>query len=214
MPPGSGAWPQLPCLVDTASVRFHPRGVSLPTAITASRIVLSPVFVLALFAGASDGLPVPRPWLAILWVLYAAIELSDLLDGYVARRTGSESEFGRVFDPFADVAARLAYFVGISARGLLPLAPVLIILYRELGMLFLRGILARGGTMMGAAWFGKAKTVGYAITAGLVLASLGFPASRDLAGTLARAAGFAVWLSAAAAVGSFLAYLHKARPSA
>ena len=181
--------------------------MTLPTAITASRIFLSPVFVLILFAGASDGLPIPRSWLAVLWLLYAAIELSDLLDGWVARRTGTESEFGRVFDPFADVAARLAYFVGITARGLLPLAPVLIILYRELGMLFLRGVLARKGTIMGAAWFGKAKTVGYAITAGLVLASLGFPGSPRFAAGLADAATIAAWVSAAAAVTSFGAYL-------
>ncbi len=188
--------------------------MTLPTAITASRIVLSPVFVLVLFAGAADGLPVPRPWLSLLWVLYAAIELSDLLDGWVARRTGTESEFGRVFDPFADVAARLAYFVGIVTRGLLPLAPVLIILYRELGMLFLRGVLAQRGTVMGAAWFGKAKTVGYAITAGLVLSSLGFPSSPVLSDGLAQAATVSVWLSAAAAVASFGAYVRRSRNTA
>ena len=128
--------------------------------ITLSRIILAPFFFLiyrySLFS--------PIISIALLWILYTLMELSDLFDGRVARSERKVSDFGKLFDPFADVFARLTYFVCFAFSGIMPLWIFVIILYRELAMLFLRMLLGFRGIALGARRGGKLK-------AGLYMAS-------------------------------------------
>ena len=128
--------------------------------ITLSRIILAPFFFLiyeySLFS--------PTISIVLLWLLYALMELSDLFDGRVARSERKVSDFGKLFDPFADVFARLTYFVCFAFSGIMPLWIFVIILYRELAMLFLRMLLGFRGIALGARRGGKLK-------AGLYMAS-------------------------------------------
>ncbi len=136
--------------------------------ITASRIVLAPLFFI-LF---SWGIPVGIPRLivvVVLWVLFAIIELSDLIDGAVARKTNQVSSFGKLFDPFADVLARLGYFICFMSVGLMPYWVFFIILFREYSMLFMRLLLVQKGVAMGARKGGKLKSFMYAVSGGVSL---------------------------------------------
>lgn len=128
--------------------------------ITMSRLVMAPVF----FVLFTYPLFPARITIFILWALFVAIELSDLIDGKVARASGEVSDFGKLFDPFADVVARLTYFVCFAFRGIMPLWILLIILYREFSVMFLRMLLGFKGIAMGARPGGKLK-------AGLYMAS-------------------------------------------
>ncbi|MCE5255985.1 MAG: CDP-diacylglycerol--glycerol-3-phosphate 3-phosphatidyltransferase [Spirochaetaceae bacterium] len=138
--------------------------------ITLSRVILAPFFFLIyqypiLSAGAST---------ALLWVIYGLMEISDLVDGRVARSSGEVSNFGKLFDPFADVVARMTYFVCFAYSGIMPLWILLIIIYREFGMLFLRMILGLRGIALGARRGGKLKAVLYMVSGllSLVVVSL------------------------------------------
>jgi CDP-diacylglycerol--glycerol-3-phosphate 3-phosphatidyltransferase len=146
--------------------------------LTLSRIILSPVFFAVYSIPAIPKLPA----VVILWLLFAAIEVSDLLDGAVARSTKSVSGFGKLFDPFADVIARMTYFVCFAFSGIMPLWAFLVILYREFGMLFLRMLLVDKGITMGARQGGKAKAVLYMLSGMLSLALF----SLDILGWLPR----------------------------
>jgi CDP-diacylglycerol--glycerol-3-phosphate 3-phosphatidyltransferase len=126
--------------------------------ITASRIALAPLFFIAFRWGESLG---PVPYVAILWALFLVIEVSDILDGYAARSTKTVSDFGKLFDPYADVFARLTYFVCFLLSGLMPAWAFLLILYRELSINFLRMLLAQRGIAMGARKGGKLKSATY-----------------------------------------------------
>ncbi|MEM5948113.1 CDP-diacylglycerol--glycerol-3-phosphate 3-phosphatidyltransferase [Spirochaetia bacterium 38H-sp] len=140
--------------------------------LTSSRIVLAPVFFV-LF-----GLAKTRPVFSVLlglWVLYAVMEISDLFDGMVARRTGNVSDIGKLLDPFADVVARLTYFLAFVVAGILPAWIFLLIMYRELGILFLRMILSRHGFAMGARAGGKLKSVFYSVSTFMGLAVFSWP---------------------------------------
>ncbi|HOV94101.1 MAG TPA: CDP-diacylglycerol--glycerol-3-phosphate 3-phosphatidyltransferase [Spirochaetales bacterium] len=128
--------------------------------ITLSRIILAPFFFLIY----EYSLFPPTISIAFLWILYALMELSDLFDGRVARSEGKVSDFGKLFDPFADVFARLTYFVCFAFSGIMPLWIFVIILYRELSVLFLRMLLGFRGIALGARRGGKLK-------AGLYMAS-------------------------------------------
>ena len=70
--------------------------------------------------GSTIGLS-PVVSVVVLWSLFILIELSDLLDGAAARKLNTVSGFGKLFDPFADVFARLTYFVCFSYTGIMPL---------------------------------------------------------------------------------------------
>lgn len=136
--------------------------------ITASRIVLAPMF----FIFFSWGIPVGIPRfiiIVVLWILFVIIELSDLIDGAVARKTNQVSSFGKLFDPFADVLARLGYFICFMSAGLMPYWVFFIILFREYSMLFMRLLLVQKGVTLGARKGGKLKSFVYALSGGFSL---------------------------------------------
>ena len=129
----------------------------------------------------------------ILWFLFVGSEITDLLDGMIARRRGETSDFGKFFDPFADTLTQVTYFFCFVIDGILPPVLFLAVLYREFSILFIRNMMLRKGIIMGARFGGKIKTVAYVLAAGLAL--LASSAQRlGLADELSR--GFATAASA------------------
>lgn len=132
--------------------------------LTGSRFVLAPVFAAAYALTLGS-----EPWvirgLAAMWCLFVLIELTDLLDGYVARTTGTVSDIGKVLDPYADVFARLTYFACLVHASVMPLWFLLIVIYRELGIILIRMILLRTGLALGARRLGKIKSTFYGTSA-------------------------------------------------
>jgi CDP-diacylglycerol---glycerol-3-phosphate 3-phosphatidyltransferase len=179
--------------------------------LTASRLVLAPVFFAAYRSGATLA---PIPYVAILWGLFLVIEVTDLFDGFAARSAGTVSDFGKLFDPYADVFARLTYFVCFALAGIMPAWAFIVILYRELSINFLRMLLAQRGVAMGARSGGKLKSATYMVAgaASLILVSflrLGlFSAVRA---PLAVAIYALYSLAAALAVFSFIDYFVQFR---
>lgn len=108
----------------------------------------------------------------VLWILFAFIEISDVLDGAVARSQGIVSDVGKLLDPFADVVSRLTYFVVFAAFSIMPVWMFLLILYREVGIIFVRMMMIRDGVALAARKGGKTKAVMYAVSAGLGLVML------------------------------------------
>lgn len=145
--------------------------MTLPMALTVSRLVLAPVFFL-LFELAIPG----SPYLLIgVCLVFALIEVSDLLDGHAARTLGQESELGKVLDPFADSLSRLTYFVAFAGAGILPLWILLILVYRDITVAYIRVMVSRQKVLMPARASGKVKAWIYAFAGigGIVEFSLG-----------------------------------------
>lgn len=153
--------------------------------ITLSRIVACPaIFLLAL----SDGL-----WARMAaFVLFLAAALSDLWDGYLARKHGMITDMGKLLDPVADKLLLVATFVPfymISHRpgpagevpwwGDLPLWVVIVIFGRELAVTMFRSFAVRRGVVISAGKSGKYKAFVQNLFIGGLL--LWWPL-RDLAG--------------------------------
>ena len=131
-----------------------------------------------------------------------------------ARAMKTVSGFGKLFDPFADVFARLTYFVCFAYTGIMPLWLFLVIMYREFCQLFLRQLLAEKGVAMGARKGGKTKAVFYMIAgaASLVLWSVrALGAFADAHASLSIAVFVLYCVAAALSVGSFLDYIVQFR---
>jgi CDP-diacylglycerol--glycerol-3-phosphate 3-phosphatidyltransferase len=133
---------------------------NLPNGITLGRIVLTP-FLLAL-----PWYP-DFSWNVIMGFAFLAISLTDLLDGYLARRHGLESKLGKLLDPIADKLLVMTAFIMLVAVGRIPywaLSLVIAILGREFAVTGLRAMAGSEGVVIGASWLGKWKT-GFQIAA-------------------------------------------------
>ena len=99
--------------------------MTLADKITSSRLILAPLFFV--FFNYFDSF-----WTVIvLWAIFIVSELSDLLDGMVARKRNEISYFGKLFDPFADTLTQLTYFLCFVMEGILHPFLLLAVLYRE-----------------------------------------------------------------------------------
>ncbi|MBN1697536.1 MAG: CDP-diacylglycerol--glycerol-3-phosphate 3-phosphatidyltransferase [Spirochaetales bacterium] len=129
--------------------------------VTILRIILSPVFFILFFV---IDVCSAATWFLfiILWILFIAIELSDLFDGILARRRNEESELGKVLDPFADSFSRLTYFICFTGMGFMPVWILLVLVYRDITVSFIRLFIAKRGIMFGSRWSGKIKAWFYA----------------------------------------------------
>lgn len=155
--------------------------LNLANVLTVLRLVLVPVFVVALFAGdvagadTSDGLDV-SPWRYVATAVFAVAALTDRLDGWVARRFDLVTDFGKIVDPIADKALIGAALLGLSVLGELPWWFTAVILGRELAVTLLRFWVIRHGVIP-ASKGGKAKTLAQVLAIGVVLLPL--PAQVD-----------------------------------
>lgn len=94
-------------------------------------------------------------WLALALMLVC--EISDWLDGYLARRMNWVSSSGKVLDPMADSLYRISVFVALVANGWMPLWMLLIMAARDLGMSEVRLLAQRARITLAARWSGKVR---------------------------------------------------------
>jgi CDP-diacylglycerol--glycerol-3-phosphate 3-phosphatidyltransferase len=112
--------------------------------------------------------------------LLAAMELTDLLDGFVARRLGVVTEWGAALDPYMDSFSRLVVYWTLACTELtLPLVPLVMAL-RDVTVAYCRIFLARAGHTVAANWSGKVKAVVQGVTAMVIV---GEPVYRALLGS-------------------------------
>ena len=146
------------------------RRINAANVLTMGRLVLAPVYVAAYaLTDIWPGIIGVRAALSTLWILFVVMELTDVLDGMVARRQGLVTDIGKILDPFADVVCRLTYFTVLTVAGIMPLWFVIIVLYRELSVVFLRLLLYRDGFALGASSAGKLKSWFYGLSAAIGL---------------------------------------------
>ena len=129
---------------------------------TLIRIILAPVFLIVYFVPEWFGFgTVLSVWILLPLIIFA--EFTDFLDGYFARKTNQVSDFGKLFDPFADVFLHLTVFFCYTISGYISPFIMLLFAYREFGMLFVRLLAAQKGVAIGARKGGKFKTVLYVV---------------------------------------------------
>jgi CDP-diacylglycerol--glycerol-3-phosphate 3-phosphatidyltransferase len=146
--------------------------MNLADRLTFLRIFLAPVFFIIYFMprfmpAEFTGMVI---WnVVLLWIVGIVSEITDMLDGMAARRLNQVSDFGKLFDPFADTLLQLTAFLCFVMDGVFPAVLFLVVLYREFGILFIRNLMLRKGIAMGARISGKIKTVTYITAATIAL---------------------------------------------
>ncbi|MCR4822668.1 MAG: CDP-diacylglycerol--glycerol-3-phosphate 3-phosphatidyltransferase [Treponema sp.] len=105
----------------------------------------------------------------IMIPLFVLFQITDYFDGHYARKYNEVSDFGKIFDPFADVILNLTVFMCAVTAGYMPSIIFMLILYREFTQSFLRMAALKKGIAIAARKGGKVKTVSYIISGILFL---------------------------------------------
>ena len=116
--------------------------VNLPNALTLGRVLVVPVFAALLVTG---GQSAGSRLLAV--GLFAVACLTDVVDGWLARRWDQVTAFGVMVDPIADKALVGTALVTLSLLGELPWWATLVVLGREAGVTGLRMLVLRHGLL-------------------------------------------------------------------
>ena len=134
----------------------------LANLITLARLPLAAGFALAVGAAADAagaGDTIPAAWAWGLIAIAAFEELTDFLDGWVARRTHTASRLGGILDPLADSLARLTMYFALALVGWVTLAVPLLMALRDIVVSYTRTVQAMTGGKTSARLSGKLKAV-------------------------------------------------------
>ena len=143
--------------------------MNLPNKLTIFRVILIPVFIIALMSGI-----IPEPVNRYVGVvIFCVASFTDYLDGHIARKYNLVTNFGKFMDPLADKLLVSSALICMIELGFLPAWIVIIIISREFIITGFRLIAAEGGLVIAASWWGKVKTVTQMLMIILVLLGVG-----------------------------------------
>lgn len=133
--------------------------MTIANALTFFRIFVSPIFFLVYIEHENfDISAVMLPY--ILLGLLAVSELSDALDGFLARRYNQVTDFGKLMDPMADSIYRTSIFLTFTQPPVsIPLPLIFVFIYRDSVISYLRTICALKGFTLAARTSGKIKAI-------------------------------------------------------
>ncbi len=146
--------------------------MNLPNTLTLSRIFFVPLLVAVLLRKGSievdtGWVTFTREWIALLIFLTAA--LTDLLDGYLARRRRQVTTIGKLLDPIADKVLISAAFISLVELDRVPAWMVVLIVSREFAVSALRYVALTEGITIAASDLGKTKMVAQVLAVSLLL---------------------------------------------
>lgn len=143
--------------------------LTIPNALSVFRMLLIPVFaVFYMKASAQEH----------IYYVYAALALvlsglTDLFDGYIARRLNQITDLGKILDPLADKLTQLTVVISVAIKlQSLPLAAALMIFVVKEVLMLIGGfvMLCRHITIQGSKWYGKVATaIFYVVMAAIAL---------------------------------------------
>jgi CDP-diacylglycerol--glycerol-3-phosphate 3-phosphatidyltransferase len=140
--------------------------LNVPNLLTMGRVVVIPLVLFLL----DRGTPEDCLWAAIV---YSAAALTDLIDGWLARRLHVVSVLGKFLDPLADKLLVMAVLIYMVPMGRIPEWAVVLLLAREISVTGLRSIASSEGVTIAAGDDGKTKTALQMV--GILCLILGYP---------------------------------------
>lgn len=145
--------------------------MNLPNKLTVFRVLLVPVFVLIYYSNIANSS-------LIAAIVFIIASLTDLLDGYIARKYNLVTNFGKFMDPLADkilVAAALILFV---ESGTVPGWVLMVVIAREFIVSGIRLVAANNNITIAAGNLGKLKTATQMVSIVMILMN-NFPLGMD-----------------------------------
>ncbi len=122
---------------------------SIANVVTVLRLVLIPFFYLALVDGGND---------TLAFALFVLSASTDWLDGLIARRTGHVTNIGKIIDPLVDRLLIASALIGLYVVGRVSLWLLVLLIGRDVYLLYGAWVLERHGRRLDVTWLGKTTT--------------------------------------------------------
>lgn len=126
--------------------------MNIPNALTIVRFLLVPVFIYSFYYQNQNNHIIP-----ILIFLFAG--LTDILDGYIARKYNLVTKWGKLLDPLADKCIQISALIVLTHKEMIPVWVVLVVLAKEVFIIVGSALLYRKRIVTQANWYGKLATV-------------------------------------------------------
>jgi len=136
--------------------------VNLPNSLTLFRIFLVPILVVILLTKFEG----KELWGVAVFLIAA---LTDVLDGWIARRRGQVTHLGMLLDPLADKLLVSAAFISLVEEHIAPAWMVVIIIGREFAVMGLRSVASTQQIVIAASMWGKGKMLSQVIAISLLI---------------------------------------------
>lgn len=168
---------------------------NIPNMLTMLRIIMTPFFAVALMKNNA----------ILIFTLLALASISDLLDGWIARKTSQITSFGKLIDPLADKILICTAFICQAIRGVIPSAAVLVITIKECFLIIGGIFMLSRGVVVHSNYVGKTGMVLYIVA---LLASLFHDEiiRRELMIFSCPLDTFLLWISTALSIIAMLSY--------
>lgn len=175
--------------------------MNFPNRLTVLRMCLVPVFVACFYLNRM------LPWWNILaTAVFIIASITDLIDGWYARKYQMVTDFGKLLDPMADKLLVCSAFIMLVGFGMVEPLFVIVFVGREFVISAFRLIAVENGTVIAAGKLGKYKTLAQCIAIVLVLLNnpvfglIGIPMDRIM-----------LYIALVLTIWSMIDYLHHNR---
>ncbi len=142
--------------------------MNLPNQLTTSRLVLTVVFLGAVF------IEFPGNH-TLAFVVFVVASVTDWLDGAIARSRKLITNFGILMDPLADKILTCSAFIAFVGHGYLQAWIVVVVVARELAITGLRLMAASKNVVLAADRYGKHKTIAQMVCISAILLRVAYP---------------------------------------
>lgn len=126
--------------------------MNVPNILTIIRLLLVPVFIAVFFSGIKNAT-------AFAMLIFVAAGITDVLDGYLARKYDMVTKWGSILDPLADKLMSITVLISLTTKRILPMWVFFIISIKEVLMIVGGIVLFEKGTYIPAKSYGKIATV-------------------------------------------------------
>ncbi len=133
----------------------------IPNILTIIRFLLIPIIIIYAVQGNYAGVV----------IVLTISGITDILDGYIARKFNFISDFGKLMDPLADKATQMSLLITLALKSIIPLWIMIIVLLKEFLMIIGASFLYGKELVVSSKWYGKLTTVLFyiAIVASMVI---------------------------------------------
>ncbi len=121
----------------------------LPNILTIIRFLLIPIVVIYIFSGNY----------ILAFVFFTISGITDIADGFIARKFNLISNFGKLMDPLADKLTQIATLASLVFADIIPIWILLIVLFKEFVMICGASFLYGKAVVVYSKWYGKLATV-------------------------------------------------------
>lgn len=135
---------------------------NLPNQLTILRIILIPAFLIFLYFD--------RPMTNVIaTIIFVIASVTDIIDGYLARKYSIVTDIGKILDPVADKILVASSLIALMELGRIEGVVVILLLARDFAVGALRDLSASKGEIIPAYFSGKLKTVFQMIAVGFLI---------------------------------------------